>query len=61
MAEEPLQPIDSDSVLEEIRLFVPPDLYRAFQRCVWIQVHEGRSQLDVMREVVEDFLVKREC
>ena len=61
MAEEPLLPIDPDSDLKEIKLFVPPDLYRAFQRCVWIQVHEGRSQLDVMQEMVEDFLVKREC
>ncbi len=48
--------------LTEIKLFVSADQYRAFQRCVWILVHEtGRSQLDVMREVVEDFLVKHEC
>lgn len=48
--------------LVEIKLFVPPDRYRAFQRCVWVQVHEtGRTQLEVMREVVEDFLVKHKC
>ncbi|RUM39889.1 MAG: hypothetical protein DSY70_04790 [Desulfobulbus sp.] len=48
--------------LEEIKLFVPPDRYRAFQRCVWILVHEtGRTQLEVMREVVEDFLIKHKC
>jgi len=48
--------------LAEIKLFVTDDLYRAFQRCVWILVHEtGRDQLDIMREVVHDFLVKHEC
>jgi len=48
--------------LEEIKLWVPADRYRAFQRCVWILVHEtGRSQLDVMHEVVEDFLIKHGC
>ena len=48
--------------LEEIKIFVPADQYRAFQRCVWILVHEtGRTQLDVMQELVEDFLVKHEC
>jgi hypothetical protein len=48
--------------LAEIKLFVPDDLYRAFQRCVWLLVHEtGRDQLDIMHEVVTDFLVKHEC
>jgi hypothetical protein len=51
-----------DLNLEEIKIFVPADQYRAFQRCVWIQVHEtGRSQLEVMQEVVDDFLLKYEC
>jgi len=46
----------------EIRIKIPPDLYRAFQRCVWIQVHEtGRTQLEVMREMIDDFLRKHEC
>lgn len=50
------------SELAEIKLFVSDDLYRAFQRCVWILVHEtGRDQLDIMHEVVTDFLVKHEC
>ena len=45
-----------------IKIFVPEDRYRAFQRCVWIQVHEtGRTQLEVMEEVVDDFLDKYEC
>ena len=52
----------ADLQLEEIKLFVPADRYRAFQRCVWIQVHEtGRTQLEVMLEVVDDFLIKHGC
>lgn len=52
----------SVSDLAELKLFVTDDLYRAFQRCVWILVHEtGRDQLDIMHEVVHDFLVKHEC
>lgn len=48
--------------LTEIRLFVPEDLYRAFQRCVWIRINEtGRDRRDIMREVVRDFLVKHGC
>jgi len=48
--------------LTEIKLFVPEHLYRAFQRCVWIQINEtGRDQRDIMREVVHDFLVKHGC
>ncbi len=53
---------DEDSEVQEIKLFVPPDRYRAFQRCLWIQVHEsGRTQLEVMKEVVDDFLIKHQC
>lgn len=56
------QDTDSDKEPEVIKIFVPADCYRAFQRCVWIQVHEtGRTQLEVMREVVDDFLDKYEC
>ncbi|MFZ5797867.1 MAG: hypothetical protein C4563_08310 [Desulfobulbus sp.] len=48
--------------LTEVKLFVPDDLYRAFQRCVWILINEtGRDQRDIMREVVRDFLVKHGC
>ena len=46
----------------ELKLFVDDDLYRAFQRCVWILVNEtGRSQEEIMHEVVHDFLVKHGC
>ena len=47
---------------EILQLRVDSDLYRAFQRCVWILVNEtGRSQMDIMNEMVRDFLVKHEC
>ena len=48
--------------LTEVKLMVPADLYRAFQRCVWIQIHEtGVTQLELMEEVVRDFLKKHGC
>ena len=48
--------------LAELKLFVEADLYRAFQRCVWVLVNEtGRDQRDIMREAVRDFLVKHGC
>ena len=61
-----MKPVHDDAVskeeLAEIKIFVPADCYRAFQRCVWIQVHEsGRTQLEVMQELVDDFLAKYEC
>jgi hypothetical protein len=56
------QDADSEQELAEIKIFVPAGCYRAFQRCVWIQVHEsGRTQLEVMQELVDDFLAKYEC
>ena len=46
----------------EIKLFVREDLYRAFQRCVWMQVHEaGRDRFAIMEEAVIDFLTKHGC
>lgn len=48
--------------LEALTIKIRPDLYRAYQRCSWIIIHEtGRSQLDVMQEMVEDFLIKHGC
>lgn len=59
-SESPLE-TGSDELVE-LRLKVNADLYRAFQRCSWIITHEtGRNQLEVMHEVVEDFLVKHGC
>lgn len=48
--------------LVELKLKIPGDLYRAYQRCSWIITHEtGRGQLDIMEEMVNDFLVKKQC
>ncbi len=48
--------------LVELILKVPEDLYRAYQRCSWIITHEsGRDQLEVMEEMVLDYLIKHEC
>lgn len=52
-------PVDA---LVPLILKVRPDLYRAFHRCSWILIHEtGRDQLDIMEEMVEDFLIKHQC
>jgi hypothetical protein len=53
---------EHDDGLVELKLKIPKDLYRAYQRCTWIIIHEtGREQLDIMEEMVLDFLVKNEC
>lgn len=45
--------------LQMAKIFLPPELYRAYQRGIWLAVQEtGRSQLSLMAEMVEDFLVK---
>ena len=55
-------PATPENRLVELKLQVPEDLFRAFQRCVWIQIHEtGHSQLQVMEEVVRTFLMKHGC
>jgi len=55
-------PATEENQLVELKLLVPEDLFRAFQRCVWIQIHEtGQSQLQVMEEVVRSFLMKHGC
>lgn len=62
MTGNPSESDQSRIPLTELKLFVPDDLYRAFQRCVWILVNEtGRDQQDIMQEVVHDFLVKHGC
>lgn len=48
--------------LVELKLMLPEDLCRAFQRCLWIQIHEtGQTQLHLMEELVRDFLIKHGC
>ncbi len=53
--------VDSHTLVE-MKIQIPADLYRAYQRCSWIITHEtGREQLDIMEEMVVDFLLKNEC
>jgi len=48
--------------LVEVKLLIPEDLYRAFQRCVWMRINEtGDTQLHLMEEVIRDFLIKHGC
>lgn len=54
--------VDEAKDLEAIIIKVSPDLYRAFQRCTWVIVNEtGKGQLEIMDEMVRDFLVKHGC
>lgn len=48
--------------LDEIRLQVPEDLARAWQRCSWVLAQEtDKSRLQIMEDMVRDFLVKHGC
>ena len=48
--------------LRELKIFVPDDLCRAWQRCSWVIACEtGRSRTEIMQEMVQDFLVKHGC
>ena len=56
------KPVSENNGLEELNIKVPADLFRAYQRCTWILINEtGRDQLEVMDEMVRDFLVKHGC
>lgn len=51
-----------ENIMERIELLVPADLSRAFRRCTWMLINEtGKSQLEIMQELVRDFLVKHGC
>jgi hypothetical protein len=48
--------------LVDLKLQIPEELHRAFQRCLWIRIHEtGLTPLQIMEEVVHDFLKKHGC
>ena len=50
------------SSLVELKIQIPSELYIAYQRCSWIIVHEtGRKPLEIMEEMVSDFLTKHGC
>lgn len=53
---------NDNSALVELKIVLPEDLYRAWQRCSWILVSEtGRTRPEIMREMVVDFLKKYSC
>ena len=60
--EQESPPVPEYADTELLQLRVNRDLYRAFQRCMWTIIHEtGRTQMEIMDEVVRDFLVKHRC
>ena len=62
MDTDPHQSADPVEATERLLLQVDHDLFRAFHRCVWIIVHEtGRPRIEIMNEMVRDFLIKHDC
>lgn len=67
MAKEILQTISvescrKDDALTEVKLFLPDDLARAWQRCCWLLANDtGRDRTDIMKEMVTDYLIKHGC
>jgi hypothetical protein len=58
--EQPTDPVGQKLI--DLKLQIPEDLYRAFQRCLWIRINEtGQTQLQVMEEVICSFLKKYGC
>jgi hypothetical protein len=59
---DPPQTSNPAEETEQLILQVDRDLFRAFQRGVWIIVHEtGRPRIEIMNEMVRDFLIKHGC
>lgn len=53
---------DGQEALASFTVKVPDDLYRAYQRCTWLMINEtGQSQLEIMEEMIRDFLTKHGC
>ncbi len=53
---------DTEPEIVPVTLYLRSDIHRAFRRCVWIIAHEtGRDQMEIMDEMVHDFLVKHGC
>jgi hypothetical protein len=64
MKHENKTPLSGNETLhtEVIKLHVSAQQYRAFQRCMWILVNEtAKTQMDIMNEMVNDFLIKHGC
>ncbi|MBU0480491.1 MAG: hypothetical protein KKG47_05260 [Proteobacteria bacterium] len=61
-SEKKLPRTENGNELADLKIKISPELYRAFQRCTWVIVNEtGRGQLEIMDEMVRDFLVKHGC
>ena len=55
-------PEAGEAQMARITLTVPDHLYRAYHRCTWLLINEtGKSQLQIMEEMVRDFLAKHGC
>ena len=53
---------DDRETLTPFTVKIPDDLYRAYQRCTWILINETeKNQLEIMDEMVRDFLTKHGC
>ena len=51
-----------NSDFAEVKLLLPHDVARAWQRCTWVVVNETKkSRTDIMAEMVRDFLCKYGC
>ncbi len=51
-----------DFPVEELKIHVRADLYRAFRRCVWMTINEtGMTPLEVHNMLIEELLRMREC
>lgn len=62
MSEKLLSEKGESPSLVDLKIQIPQELYIAYQRCSWIIVHEtGRKPLEVMQEMVRDFLTKHGC
>jgi hypothetical protein len=56
------QEASQEKTMERLELLVPSDLSRAFRRCTWLLINEtGKSQLEIIQEMIRDFLVKHGC
>jgi hypothetical protein len=58
----PADPPRDDGGYQELKLLLPNDLCRAWQRCSWLIVNESdTTRLEIMEEMVRDFLCKHGC
>lgn len=56
------QDVSQEKSMDRVELLVPAHLSRAFRRCTWLLINEtGKSQLEIMQEMIRDFLVKHGC